>query len=213
MPINAMIKYYNLLCQYGPFSNSKDTLMTMLIVFMLLAVLILNKTKWTTKEKWCRPAIWFYVYLIFLYTVLARTGKTHFDYNLNPFWTYQYIWETHDFRLVLEVIFNCLMFIPVGILIPLAYENNIDEDETKKRNTVILLGFLISVSVECLQLFTKTGMFEWDDIIHDTIGVIVGYGIYLYLKNQIRGEDHQKLQWYFLPFSSVLVALIVAMIY
>ncbi|WP_207706695.1 VanZ family protein [Acetobacterium tundrae] len=73
----------------------------------------------------------------------------------------------------------------------MAYENDIDEDEAKKRNTVILLGFLISVSVECLQLITKTGIFEWDDIIHNTIGVIVGYGIYLYLKNHIRGEDHQ----------------------
>lgn len=191
----------------GPFSSRKTIVITLLVILMLISLLILNKEKWTTQEKCFKTAVWFYLYLIFLYTFLARTGKSYFEYNLIPFWSYQHIFSTHDISLVLDVLVNCLMFIPVGILVPWAYENFLHEDEIKKRNTVFLFGLIVSVSAECLQLFTKTGLFEWDDIFHNMIGMILGYGIYLFLKGKHFWEVHR----YFLPMTGVILALLVVM--
>ncbi|OFV69048.1 VanZ family protein [Acetobacterium wieringae] len=200
--------YYNFFMQSGPFSSRKTMVFTVLVILILISLLILNKEKWTTQEKCFKTAVWFYLYLIFLYTFLSRTGKGDMDYNLTPFWSYQHIFSTHEFRIVLEVLFNCLMFIPVGILVPWAYENFLHEDEVKKRNTVLLFGLIVSVSVECLQLFTRTGLFEWDDIFHNMIGLMLGYGIYLFLKGKQFWEVHR----YFLPMIGVVLALMIAMV-
>ena len=91
---------------------------------------------------------------------------------------------------------------------PWAYENFLHEDEVKKRNTVLLFGLIVSVSVECLQLFTRTGLFEWDDIFHNMIGLMLGYGIYLFLKGKQFWEVHR----YFLPMIGVVLALMIAMV-
>jgi len=202
--MDDLFNSFNALLKYGPLHSWKALLTTLLVIAILGAVVILNKGQWTRKEKWSRTALWFYIYIIILYTLLTRTVKNYFDYNWLPFWSYQYIWSTHDFGIVSEVFINCLMFIPFGVLAPFAMV----QDKVKKRNIVIISGFALSASVECLQLFTKTGLFEWDDIIHNTIGVIVGYGIYLYIRNQ----DFQEVKWYFLPLGVVLLGLIVAMI-
>ncbi|MBU4440533.1 MAG: VanZ family protein [Acetobacterium sp.] len=205
--MNDLLFYANYLLNNGPFSSQKMIILTMLVVLILTTMLVLNGEKWTIAEKWFKTAIWFYLYLILLYTFLSRTGKSQSDYNLVPFWSYQYIFATHDFRIVLEVLGNCLMFIPVGILVPWAYENILHEDDLKKRNTVILFGLIVSVSVECLQLFTRTGLFEWDDIFHNMIGLLVGYGVYLLLKDKHFGTVYQ----YFLPMIGVGLALMIVM--
>nr|WP_320024784.1 VanZ family protein [uncultured Acetobacterium sp.] len=205
--MNDLLCYANYLLLNGPFSSRKMIIITMLVVLLSITMVVLNKEKWTAQEKWFKTAIWFYFYLIFLYTFLSRTGKSQIDYNLTPFWSYQYIFSTHDFRIVLEVLGNCLMFIPVGILVPWAYERILHEDEVKKRNTVILFGLIVSVSVECLQLFTRTGLFEWDDIFHNMIGLLVGYGVYLLLKGKHFGTVYR----YFLPMIGVGLALMIVM--
>jgi len=196
----------NFLLQYNPLYSWK-ALLTLLVVTILGVRVIVNKTKWTRQEKWFKTALWFYIYLIFSYTLLSRSGKDYFDYNLIPLWSYRKIWMTHSVGLALEVFMNCLMFIPVGLLTPFAYGNYLGRDKVRIRKTVIIFGFAVSALVECFQLLTRTGLFEWDDMIHNTIGVIAGYGIYLYISN----EPFQKVRWYFLPFALVMLGLLAAL--
>lgn len=199
---------FKFLLEYGPLSGWKTLSTAMLVMAMLGVMLILNKSKWTGKEKWLRTAFLFYIYLILTYTLLSRSGRNYFDYNLMPFWSYRKIWMTDNFELAVEVFTNCLMFIPVGILMPLAYENHLGRDQVRIRKTVIIFGFALSALVECLQLMTKTGLFEWDDMIHNTIGVITGYGIYLFIKN----KPFREAGWYFLPLGLVIFGLTAAML-
>lgn len=206
--MNGLQIYLSFFINNGPLSSRKTMVITLLVILILISLLVINKEKWTIQEKWSKTAFWFYMYLIFVYTFLTRTGKSDYAINLMPFWSYQHIVSTHEFRIVLQVLLNCLMFIPVGILVPWSYENILHEDELKKRNTVLLFGLMVSVSVECLQLFTKTGLFEWDDVFHNMIGMILGYGIYLALKGKQFWEVHR----YFLPMLGVVLALIVAML-
>lgn len=42
----------------------------------------------------------------------------------------------------------------------------------------ILFGCLVSVAIEVLQFFTQRGLCELDDVIHNTLGVVIGYGVY-----------------------------------
>ena len=39
---------------------------------------------------------------------------------------------------------------------------------------VVLIGFLLSASIEIIQLVFKIGLFEFDDMIGNTIGCLIG---------------------------------------
>ena len=74
--------------------------------------------------------------------------------------------------LLLNVIGNTAMFIPSGIVLPIVY---------KRLNTfwkVILAGASISLCIEIIQLPFSVRATDIDDLILNTIGVIVGCGIY-----------------------------------
>ena len=64
------------------------------------------------------------------------------------------------------------MFVPLGIFIPLVSE------KTKRFWIVYLLGAGITCCIECFQLVTKRGVFELDDLLGNTAGTMIGYGIY-----------------------------------
>lgn len=200
--------YFDFFVRNGPFSSEKSLTGTLLVFLILVTLLILNKEKWTTREKCFKTAVWSYLYFIFLYTFLSRPVKADVNFNLTPFWSYQHIFLTHDFKIVLEVLINCMMLIPVGILVPWAYKNYLHEDGTRERNTVLLFGFVVSVSIECLQLLTRTGLFEWDDIIHNMIGLILGYGLYLWFE----GKHFWEVHHFFVPMLGVGLILVILML-
>ena len=64
------------------------------------------------------------------------------------------------------------MFVPSGIILPIVY---------KRLNTfwkVLTTGTGISLCIEIIQLPFSVRATDIDDLILNTIGVIVGYGIY-----------------------------------
>lgn len=60
------------------------------------------------------------------------------------------------------------MLLPLGLCLPLAYGKSI----TWKKG--LLIGICISFSIELLQLILCRGLFEFDDIIHNSLGFFIG---------------------------------------
>jgi glycopeptide antibiotics resistance protein len=110
-----------------------------------------------------------YVFLLFCSTVIFRaTGETR-QYDFHPFWSY----NRPD--LFVENIMNVVVFIPVGLLLGIAF----------KQMTwwkALLLGCSISVTIESLQFFLMRGFSELDDVMHNTVGCLLGYGIMTILR-------------------------------
>ena len=74
--------------------------------------------------------------------------------------------------LLLNNIGNTAMFIPSGIILPIIY---------KKLNSfwkVVAAGAMISLCIEILQLPFSGRASDVDDLILNTAGVMIGYGIY-----------------------------------
>ena len=77
---------------------------------------------------------------------------------------------------LLNLIGNTAMFIPLGIVWPAVF---------KKLNThrkVIAAGFGVSLTIEILQLPFFGRATDIDDLILNTLGFLIGYGIYLLTK-------------------------------
>ena len=68
---------------------------------------------------------------------------------------------------------NLIWFVPLGILLPLL---------TKVRRSTILWGFLLSLYIEVSQYIFGTGVSEVEDLILNTAGTAIGYGLFLLLR-------------------------------
>jgi len=99
-----------------------------------------------------------YVVFILMETVIGRTvGKRNAIFI--PFWSY----GKSDY--VSEILLNYILFIPFGFLMYL---------HTGRTNAPIITGFASSSLIELTQLIFCIGLFEFDDIIGNTIGCIIG---------------------------------------
>ncbi|AFR35067.1 hypothetical protein B739_0463 [Riemerella anatipestifer RA-CH-1] len=103
-------------------------------------------------------------------------GRTPYDYNivrLTPLVsTLEFVQKSVLWQNVAVNIFgNIIMFIPFGFL-GWCYP--------KYQNLRILsLDFIVAITiVESMQYFTRLGVFDIDDILLNTFGVLLGYWIY-----------------------------------
>ncbi len=109
-----------------------------------------------------------YLFFIFCTTVLFRDGLVEEHPALHPLWSYSVLYS----KLLAEILLNILMFIPIGFIVSASL---------KKRNMlkIIGLGCCISLMIEILQFVTKRGVFNIDDIIHNSLGCAIGYILFL----------------------------------
>lgn len=119
-----------------------------------------------------------YIFLVFASTVFSRTSKEHYSYELIPFWSYWEIIKGSE-SLFWEDILNVIMLLPMGIMLPIVMKGGVGNKGFRR---VILIGFLTSLTIGLLQLVTKRGLFEFDDMFHNTIGVAIGYWLYYGIK-------------------------------
>jgi glycopeptide antibiotics resistance protein len=113
--------------------------------------------------------------IYFMFFGFGRSPGNHADYmyNLRPFHTIgsylNFAYFTGKIR-VINLFGNIGMFIPFGVLIPLS---------ARFKFAGFLLCFELGlISLEVLQLVTKRGSFDIDDIILNTFGALIGYALY-----------------------------------
>lgn len=78
----------------------------------------------------------------------------------------------HRRTMLLNIIGNIAMFIPGGIILPVLYK------KLDRFWKVTAAGALISLCIELLQLPFRTRATDIDDLILNTLGAMIGYGIY-----------------------------------
>lgn len=116
-----------------------------------------------------------YVSILYGNTIFFRHKYIERDYDYTPFWSYESLLEGNISTVLPGMIMNVVVFVPVGALAGLLLP-------TPSWKKIMLLGVLLSIGIELLQLALKKGFFEFDDVMHNTLGCMIGYGIYLLLK-------------------------------
>lgn len=112
-------------------------------------------------------------YLTFLLftTVVFRKSNPEYQCILIPFYSYFTIFNDPLSLNPWEVALNVVVFIPVGFLAGGIAKN-------KGLVLACLIGVSTSLIIEFLQLVLKRGVFEVDDLIHNNVGCLIGYGLY-----------------------------------
>lgn len=154
-----------------------------------------NKRKRENRIFGLISCILFYGYILFLlwrvffyaYGSYYRSSSEIISYNLIPFKTivsyfigfYRYPFDVWFFN----IFGNVMAFIPLGFFVPIVFE------KVKKLKYSIFIGVSMSFCIEILQIITKLGSLDVDDIILNTIGTLIGYIVYKGVEKYIL---HQK---------------------
>ena len=113
---------------------------------------------------WKKPSLGLligYAFLILTETVLIRKQFTGEHLKLELFWSWKQ-WNVQKE----QILTNVAMFIPIGVLAGWLW---------KWKRLLVAAG--LSLLVEVLQLITSRGLLEFDDVLHNIVGAVVGVGI------------------------------------
>ncbi|WP_046212414.1 VanZ family protein [Paenibacillus wulumuqiensis] len=115
----------------------------------------------------CLLVMWFG--LVMMLTTFSRGANFEGWVNFRLFsgyWSAWNQWSLSEFQLI---IFNMMMFMPLGFLLPLL------GIRTRRFTPVLIISLIVTIGIELIQIISRRGIFELDDIFHNTLGSIAGY--------------------------------------
>lgn len=110
-----------------------------------------------------------YAFLLLAETVLIRTPFVGQHFQPLPFWSWR-AWKIQKN----QILTNIVMFIPVGVLAGRIW---------KWHGLWTAVG--LSLAIEVLQLITQRGLMEFDDVIHNWLGAVIGVGLVMFIRKRI----------------------------
>lgn len=110
--------------------------------------------------------------LIFMFIVLGSTVFTRVPdkveaYKLMPFWSWNEVIKG-NIQVLEENLLNLTLLFPFGFLLPFVFYRKIIWYKA------LIMGLVFSFFIETSQLILHRGLFEWDDMIHNSLGAMLG---------------------------------------
>lgn len=110
-----------------------------------------------------------YAIMVICITVVFRQEGQDLGIKYTPFWSYARMKHIQS-RILSENIMNVVAFLPIGFLLKIGFNK-------LKLWHAALVGCCFSVFIELLQLVFKRGQCEVDDVIHNSLGCVIGFVI------------------------------------
>ena len=125
---------------------------------------------------WKKPSLGLlmgYAFLILAETVLIRKPFSGQHFNPEFFWSWR-AWNVQRG----QILTNVIMFAPVGVLTGHLW---------KWKGLWVAAG--LSIAIELLQLITARGLCEFDDVLHNVLGAVIGIRIVILVEKVSRVEE------------------------
>ncbi len=85
----------------------------------------------------------------------------------------------HDLIAIVNLLGNTIPFMPIGLLAPLVFRSF-------SWRKALILGVVTGLTFEAMEVVFRVGIFDIDDVILNSFGVILGYGVFVIFR---RGEQ------------------------
>ena len=165
----------------------------------------------------------FFVYACFVFSYtffpldIVLYGFDPNDANLIPLvQTIRFLRYLENPFVIRNLLGNLALLAPLGIFLPILFRNY------RKFTTVLVTGFLVTLGIEVFQLLLRFRVFDIDDLIINTIGVALGYGLFKLLYkipflhrwfDTIADSEKPAGRRYFIHFAGVVLAGFLAIFY
>ena len=152
-------------------------LVTLLFSGFLVFSSVYYRLEYREKEKLVRVSgvvLFALSCLFFVYLAVFRRYAHDVQPEFTPFWSYRAVISgNYGIDVFAQIIENIVIFIPIGFFLPFLLG--------EKRSSFFSVGvfvFLLSLFAELCQLIFRLGVCETDDLINNTAGAVVGFGIW-----------------------------------
>lgn len=170
-------------------------------VFLVLASAYLiykkvfhGKKTITKMQTICSVLLCCWLLLVLGLTSLSRGANYTGELNVDFFSGYISAWNNWSISELQLIIFNMLMFAPLGFLLPLLWK------KAEKIWVTLAVSLGLTTMIEVMQLLTGTGIFELDDLFHNTVGGLFGYFCIMAILTPIKEKTIR-----FAPIAKVLM--------
>jgi len=119
--------------------------------------------------------------------------------NLQLFSGYVEAWNSFHVRQWQFLILNIVMFLPLGILLPLVHYR------FRLARWTVGVSLLFTGFIECVQLITGFGVFNVDDIVNNLVGAIIGFGLTMGIVTLVKTKKRMQSLLYFSPLIAVIL--------
>ena len=162
-----MEKFFFLFDTGIPLSYLLMALFSIVIVCLFLINGIKDKT--ALKRVISKVLLIGYIAFVFSSTVIFRPISREIEIQWVPFYSY-YRAYNGAYHLYIENVLNIFLFVPIGVLFFFSLKR-------RRGRFPVLFGFCMSLIIELLQLTENKGECEIDDLIHNTLGCLIGFEI------------------------------------
>lgn len=168
---------FYLTLEYNP-NIDLNYFIRLLIVSIASIFIIAGSKIHNNKTKTSNIIIFIYYIILILNTVILSRYNSINSYNLIPFKTIINIFKNGTaYEIIINILGNLFIFMPLDYFL-------IELFGIKKFSINLCLSFTIILLIEIFQYIFKIGVFDIDDLILCTLGMIVFYIIYNKIKNQ-----------------------------
>ena len=109
------------------------------------------------------------------YVTLCRASVYDSSVHFQVFSAWRLAWNTFSFQNWANLLLNVALLWPFGILFPLVFQ--------KIKKWTVPAGLVLSLLIESLQLLTHRGIFDVDDLLCNTVGCAMGFGLLYFCQN------------------------------
>ena len=157
---------------YLPEINSRNIVIFGIIVLCSFFIAVtVKKRKYYSEKRFLAlfAALLYYDYVL-MSTLIARKPYVGEHIRIIPFWIFSQAKQYGIKRAIREVLFNIMLFMPLGTFLGIF-------NESKEIKLVFIQGFLASFFIEMLQMVSRRGVLEFDDLLFNTLGALLGCAI------------------------------------
>lgn len=142
----------------------------------------------TKKQKCTFWMLVFYTILVIYMTLLTYTYDPIIsEVGFTPFHTFVEIYRYGIRDMGWQLIFNILMFVPFGLFLPNLF------DKMRSYSMMFTVGFISSLFIECTQVLVGRS-FDFDDILCNSLGALLGLGLYFSLSTILKHHRCQEIE-------------------
>lgn len=135
---------------------------------MCVVILLIFAARLRRRRQWVAGALLGeYLFLVLWSTVIRRIGSECVGLKLMPYWNLDELLSSKDPLDFVEIGLNIVLFVPIGLLLASICKQ-------WKVWKIALIGCGMSMTIEALQLAFRCGLCETNDVIHNTIGCLIG---------------------------------------
>ena len=152
-----------------PWSSFEIICYFIMLILLFFVFIFLYKCGKVNRVQIIAGLLLFTYYCIVLEsTVFTRKNQGYHAYELEVFWSWKDVIFYHSREMLKENLLNIALLLPFGLLLPFPFYKRLRWWQG------LAMGLIASAVIEVLQLVLCRGLFEFDDMIHNGFGCMLG---------------------------------------